>query len=52
MGVSWVGYWDTAISWDAVVVAFAFSVSVGIVFGIYPDMRAAALEPIEALRAE
>ena len=52
LGVSWLGYWDTVISWDAAAVGFAFSVSVGIVFGIYPAMRAAALEPIEALRAE
>ena len=46
------GYWETVISWPAAAVGFAFSVSVGIIFGIYPAARAAGLEPIDALRAE
>jgi putative ABC transport system permease protein len=40
------------ISWPAAAVAFAFSVAVGVFFGLYPATRAARLEPIEALRAE
>lgn len=46
------GYWDAIISWPTVVVAFLFSVSLGVIFGIYPALRAARLEPTEALRAE
>jgi putative ABC transport system permease protein len=38
--------------WWSVVLAFGFSVAVGLFFGLYPAVRASRLDPVEALRWE
>jgi putative ABC transport system permease protein len=43
---------DVSVAWNSVVLAIVFSAAVGLFFGIYPARRAAALNPIDALRYE
>jgi putative ABC transport system permease protein len=44
--------WPTSVPWNAVVIAFGFAAITGVFFGFYPARKAAALDPIEALRFE
>jgi len=42
--------WETIISLGSVILSFGVAGGTGVIFGIYPAMKAAKLDPIEALR--
>jgi putative ABC transport system permease protein len=51
-GVTYFLGWPTAVTPQSIVMSFGVAAATGVFFGFYPARKAAALDPIEALRYE
>jgi putative ABC transport system permease protein len=44
--------WSTVVTWASIALSFGVAAATGLLFGIYPAVRASRLDPVEALRYE
>jgi putative ABC transport system permease protein len=50
--VTYISDMPTVVTNSSLILAFGISAAIGVIFGLYPALRAANVDPIESLRHE